>query len=410
MAERKAIAREMTGRYRRATKAEKGRMLDELCALTGWSRAHARQVLTGAREGARARRVHRPRPRAYGPELLEPLKRIWAVMGGACGKRMAPFMAEIVDALHRHGELELTEEVRTKLLGASAATLDRLLSSERRRLQVRGRSGTKPGTLLRHQIPIRTFADWDETRPGFCEVDLVGHDGGDPSGQFCQTLDLTCVFSGWVELGALPNKAQRWVHEALEEIAGRLPFPLLGLDSDNGAEFINAHLLAFCAERGITFTRARPWRKNDNCFVEQKNWTVVRQAVGYLRFDTPEELGILKELYRPLAEWVNFFQPQMRLVEKVREGARVRRRYDTPRTPCQRLLESPEIPRRTKAALRDRFLELNPAELRREIGRQQDRLVEMARRKRRRKEVSPPRDHPWRTSWVRQRSTGSRTS
>jgi len=232
MAHKRAVTKAMAERYRRADKAEKGRMLTELSALTGWSRGHARQVLTGAREAGAQRRCRVPRVPVYGREILEPLTKIWAAMGGACGKRMAPFMSEVVGALRRHGELDVAEDVEDKLLRASPATLDRLLRPERQRLKVRGRHGTKPGTLLRRQIPIRTFAEWNERIPGFCEIDLVGHEGGDPSGQFCQTLDLTCVFSGWVELEALPNKAQVWVHDALEEMADRLPFPLRGLDSD----------------------------------------------------------------------------------------------------------------------------------------------------------------------------------
>src|SRR5207253_1997890 len=185
-------------------------------------------------------------------------------------------------------------EVRDKLLAMSSATIDRALASERARLQIKGRSGTKPGSILKRQIPIRTFAEWNDARPGFCEVDLVAHDGGSPFGEFCHTLDLTCVATGWTEPRGLPNKAQRWVHEAIEEIANELPFPLLGLDCDNGSEFINMHLYRYCTERRITFTRSRPYRKNDNCYVEQKNWPVVRQQVGYARYDTPEELEALK--------------------------------------------------------------------------------------------------------------------
>jgi len=410
MAHRKAVTKAMTERYRRASKTEKGRMLFELCALTGWSRGHARQVLTGARETQAQKHPPAPRVPGYGAEVLEPLTKIWAALGGPCGKRLHPFMAEVMAAMRRHGELEVSADLESKLLRASPATLDRLLRSERRRLQVKGRQGTKPGSLLRRQIPIRTFAEWDEHLPGFCEVDLVGHEGGDPRGQFCQTLDLTCVFSGWVELAGLPNKAQRWVHEALGEIAERLPFPLRGLDSDNGSEFINDQLFGFCTDRRITFTRARPWRKNDNCFVEQKNWTVVRQAVGYLRYDTPQELAVLNAMYRLLVVWVNFFQPQMKLIEKTRDGAKVRRRYDTPRTPAQRLLDSPGVSRRAKASLREQFLGLNPAELKRRIAHHQDQLVEMAKKKQKRKEVGPLPNHPWRTSSVRQRKPVTRTS
>src|SRR6266540_3445138 len=246
-----------------------------------------------------------------GQDVIQALRVVWATMNGPAGKRLAPFMAEIVEALERHGELPMEPGVRTKLLAMSSATIDRALAPERRRLRVKGRSGTKPGSILKRQIPIRTFAEWDEGRPGFCEVDLVAHDGGSPYGEFCQTLDLTCVATGWTEPRALRNKAQRWVNEAIDDIAAELPFPLLGLDSDNGAEFINMQLYGYCEERGITFTRSRPYRKNDNCYVEQKNWPVVRQQVGYARYDTPAELRALRDLYRILRLFVNYFQPQM---------------------------------------------------------------------------------------------------
>jgi hypothetical protein len=408
MAERKAVTKEMHRRYRRARKSEKAQIIDQVCELTGWSRGHARQELAGSRPKTEPR--PRTRLRVYGPEVMEPLQTVWAALGGICGKRLGPFMAEAVASLERHGELEVDPAVRTKLLSASPATLDRLLAPERKRLKIKGRSGTKPGTMLKRQIDVRTFADWDDARPGFFEADLVGHEGGNSSGDFCQSLDLTCVFSGWTALRALPNKAQRWVLEAIEDVEAQLPFPLLGLDSDNGSEFINEHLLAYCSSHQVTFTRSRPGRKNDNCYVEQKNWTVVRQAVGYLRYDTDEELEVLRELYTYLEPWVNFFQPQMHLVEKIRDGAKVIRRYDEARTPYQRLMASPEIRRRTKAGLTRTYEGLNPAELKRAIGRCQDRLVEMAKTKQNRKEVSPPRDHPWRTSFLRQRKTATRTS
>ena len=271
MAERKAVTKTMAKRYRAASKAEKTKMLDELCSLSGWTRDHARRALRLAWQEtdppARA-----PRPRIYDQEVAGPLRMIWATLNGPSGKRLGPFMAEIVEVLERCGELEVSPAVRIKLLQISPATIDRLLAPERARLQVKGRSGTKPGTLLKRQIPIRTFADWDDLRPGFCEVDLVAHDGGDPAGEFCQTLDLTCVATGWTEMRAVRNKAQRWCFEALRDIERALPFPLLGLDSDNGSEFINAQLFTWCAEHQITFTRSRPYRKNDNCFIEQKNW------------------------------------------------------------------------------------------------------------------------------------------
>ena len=380
MAERKAVTKQMTKRYQRGSKKQKGIMLDELCALTGWTRRHARRALHQALHGASGT-PRRPRRRIYGEDVLEPLRQVWATLDGPSGKRLAPFMAEIVQALERCGELELPPEVRHKLLSISPATIDRALAPERRHLQVKGRSGTKPGSILKRQIPIRTFAEWDDARPGFCEVDLVAHDGGDPRGQFCQTLDLTCVATGWTETRALRNKAQRWVHDAIEDIERTLPFPLVGLDSDNGAEFINAQLLNWCEEHAITFTRSRPYRKNDNCFVEQKNWPVVRQQVGYARYDTPEELEALKGLYRVLRLYVNFFQPQMKLVHKTRRGAKVTKRFDRARTPYQRVLGSPHVPEVAKRGLREIYLSLNPAQLKRELATCQARLLKLTKDK-----------------------------
>jgi len=400
MAERKAVTKTMAKRYRKASRTEKTTMLDELCALTGWTRDHARRALRVAAATGDTAPARAPRPRIYGHDVAEPLRMIWATLNGPSGKRLAPFMAEIVEVLERHGELELTSTVRAKLLQISAATIDRLLAPERARLQIKGRSGTKPGTLLKRQIPIRTFADWNDLAPGFCEVDLVAHDGGNAAGEFCQTLDLTCVATGWTEMRALRNKAQRWCFEALMDIEATLPFPLLGLDSDNGSEFINAHLYQWCVDQRITFTRSRPQRKNDNCFVEQKNFPVVRQQVGYLRYDTPAELEVLGELYRHLRLYVNFFQPQMRLVEKVRQGAKLTRRHDPARTPYRRIMDSPLVADEAKDALTQHYLELNPVALKLDIARCQDQLLELARTKptNPRKEVNR-RDHPFKRSF-----------
>lgn len=420
MAERRAVTKQMARRYAKASKKDKGRMLDELCALTGWTRRHAVRALAQALDAA-PRPERAPRPRRYGPEVLEPLRLVWATLNGPAGKRLAPFMSEIVAALERCGELRLDPEVRAKLLSVSAATIDRMLAPERTRLRVKGRQGTKPGSILKRQIPIRTFAEWDEARPGFCEIDLVAHDGGDTFGEYCQTLDLTCVATGWTECRAVPNKAQRWCFEALLDIEAALPFPLLGLDSDNGSEFINDQLFRYCTERGITFTRSRPYRKNDNCFVEQKNWPVVRQNVGYARYDTPAEFAVLNELYGHLRLYVNFFQPQMKLVSKTRHGARVAKKFDAARTPYQRLLASSDVDEPAKAALTRTYLQLNPAELKRRIAACQARLTEIHRTKPdRTKEVRRPghssagRKFSWpeisRTSLVRQPEKASRTS
>lgn len=418
MAERKAVIRQMASRYQKASKTDKGVMLDELCALTGWTRRHARRALVQALGSAQPREPV-PRPRIYDEEVAEALRFIWAVLGAPAGKRLAPFLPEIVEVLERCGEKRFPEQVRAKLLRVSAATIDRLLASERARLRVRGRSGTKPGSILKRQIPIRTFAEWNDARPGFCEVDLVAHDGGNSSGEFCQTLVLTCVATGWTEMRALRNKAQRWCFEAICDIEATMPFPLLGLDSDNGAEFINDQLFRWCGTNQITFTRSRPYRKNDNCFVEQKNFPVVRQQVGYVRYDTDAELAVLDQLYGHLRLFVNFFQPQMRLQSKTRQGAKVTKSYDRAATPYRRALASPEVSEVAKAELTRIHLGLNPLTLRREIGALQDRLLEINRTKEPKEVKRSP--APWqrfelhpslssRTFPMRQPEDSSRTS
>jgi hypothetical protein len=240
---------------------------------------------------------------------------------------------------------------------------------------LRGQARTKPGTLLKHQIPIRTFAEWDEQQPGFGEIDLVGHDGGVGAGDYCQTLDFTDVATTWTETVAVRNKAQARVFEALQKVRKQLPFPLLGLDSDNGSEFINDQLLRYCRQEQITFTRSRPYRKNDNCFVEQKNYSIVRRAVGYARYDTDEQGAILNELYSYLRLYTNFFQPTMKLKSKQRIGSSVKKCYDQALTPYQRVLQSTKVSKAKKQLLRTRYETLNPAALKRKIERLQQRLA-----------------------------------
>jgi hypothetical protein len=387
MKERKAVTAVMMARYRRASKKQKGRLLDELVALTGYHRWYAVGLLRGQgpSAGGRCRPAQwrpRQRRRLYDAEVLAALHRVWVIMDCICGKRLAAVLPELIAVLERHGELQLAAATRQKLCAISAASIDRLLASERRRLNVRGRSGTKPGTLLKHQIPIRTFAEWDQTQPGFVEIDLVGHDGGLAQGDFCQTLDVTDVASGWTETQAVINKAQVWVFEALQQIRTRLPFTLKGIDSDNGSEFINGHLLRYTRQERITFTRGRAWKKNDGCFVEQKNYSVVRRAVGYARYQGPAQLRLLNELYAALRLYTNFFQPVMKLVRKERTGAKVKKTYDRPRTPYQRLLDSSAVSKSAKQHLRVQYADLNPAELKRNIVRLQNRLLKTAMRAR----------------------------
>lgn len=393
MKERQLLTKALCAQYRRARKKTKGMILDQFTESTGYSRCHARSLLRNhgrqvaaapgvLLEGDAKPMARAPRPAEYGPEVAAPLKKIWRMLDYIASKRLAAALPEVLPRLEAHKELRVTKAVRAKLLRISPATIDRLLKPERDKLVLKGRGHTKPGTLLKHQIPIRTFADWDQARPGFLEMDLVGHDGGRTQGDYCFTLDITDVSSGWTEQAATLNKAQIHVFSAIDAVRGRLPFPVLGLDSDNGSEFINAQMKRWCDQEEITFTRSRPYRKNDTCYVEQKNWSVVRRFAGYARFEGADACAILNELYVLLRDYNNFFLPSMKLAEKIRDGAKVKRIYDRPRTPCQRLLDSPHVSARDKRRLRVYYASLNPAELHRGILAVQKRLGRKAIRMR----------------------------
>ncbi|MDA2931177.1 hypothetical protein MYX84_14740 [Acidobacteria bacterium AH-259-O06] len=393
MRERRVLVKAFAGEYRKGGKKEKGAILERFVKASGYVRRYAARLLRNQgrrvvlRPGVRVEgdvtiRVRRRRGRTYGEDVKRELKRIWEMLDYLCGKRLVAALPATLEALERHGELKISPEVRQKLLSVSAATIDRMLAPEKKKLRLKARSGTKPGTLLRQQVAVRTFADWDEARPGFVEVDLVAHEGGQAQGDYAQTLDLTDVSTGWTEVAAVPNKAQVWVFEALERVRQQLPFPLLGLDSDNGSEFINNHLLRYCRQEQITFTRSRPFRKNDNCFVEQKNYSVVRRYVGYARYDREEEVQLLNELYERVRLYVNFFLPSQKLKEKVRRGSRVHKRYHRAQTPYQRVLASKEVSARDKRKLRAQYQRLNPAELHRQIRDLQEKLLWLSARKR----------------------------
>jgi hypothetical protein len=284
MRQKKAVTRELRDRYSKSSKKEKTMMLDEFIRLTRYSRSYAARALRLKEvlgymqiEGKRVRLVRdkrktkRKKKKIYDEGVLVSLKEIWKISDYICSKRLAPFLSEIIPVLEKWKEIKLDAKVREKLLKISAATIDRLLSDTRKRYRIKGRSTTRPGSLLRKSIPIRTFADWDEKVPGFFEVDLVSHDGGATRGDFNQSLNFTDIATGWEEMVAVKNKAKVWVFGGIEDIKERLPFSILGIDSDNGSEFINAHLIRYCEKEHITFTRSRPYRKNDSCFVEQKN-------------------------------------------------------------------------------------------------------------------------------------------
>jgi Integrase core domain len=393
MKQRKAVTAVTVQRYRQGSKKVKQQILDEFCETTGYCRGYARFVLRnhGRQVWLRGKRMvvgdahkrqQRLKPRFYDEPVVRELSKLWELLNYSCGKRLVAILPELIVKLEQFGELRLAPSSREKLLRISAATVDRLLQPERRKQQLRRRSHTKPGTLLKHQIPIRTFAEWDEQQPGFAEIDLVAHDGGLALGDYCQTLDLTDVCTGWTETEAVPNKAQVWVFEAIQRIRERLPFPLRGLDSDNGSEFVNTELLGYCKQQRITFTRTRPYRKNDNCYVEQKNYSVVRQTVGYQRFDTAKELMVLQQLYATLRLYTNFFQPTMKLKSKERVGSQVKKSYHAPQTPYHRVLACAEVTAADKKKLQRQYRQLNPAALKRELDRLRQELFRLATMKR----------------------------
>ena len=403
MAERRAVTAATRSRYQRAAKKDKGKILDEFIELTGYHRVYARAVLRTV-----ARKICKDQPRRstatpaaigkrrkhYDQDVLVRLRQIWIILDYICGKRLAAIMPEVLARLEYFGELKVAPEIRAKLLRISAATIDRLLRAERRKHELRGRGRTKPGTLLKKQIPLRTFSEWNEQQPGFVEIDLVGHDGGLLQGDFLYTLDMTDVYSGWTEVQAVQNKAQVWVFAALKELRARLPFPLQGIDSDNGSEFINADLLEYCQQQRLTFTRSRPYRKNDNCYVEQKNYTIVRRHVGYQRLAGAEQLALVNKLYESLRLYANYFQPQMKLKCKERRGSQVKKTYDVAQTPYERLQQSPYLSAAIKRRLQTEYARLNPAELKRQIERLQEKLLKFAADTRRRRLYRRP-ESPW---------------
>lgn len=354
-------------RYRTAGRAQKGVILDEFVASTGYARKYAIRLLAQAIPPPPENSAAPVRRRTYGAEVQEALTLAWKAANEICGKRLVPFLPALVAALERHGHLSLAPKVREQLLLLSASTADRLLRPVRRADPSRGRSTTKSGQLLKHQIAVRTFADWNESRPGFMEADLVAHCGTSVQGTFLNTFVLTDVATGWTECLPLLLRSQDEVLQALDRARQLLPFPLLGLDTDNGSEFLNAKLLEYCRREEITFTRGRPYRKNDQCFVEQKNGVLVRQTVGYDRYEGERAYRQLTELYRALRLYVNFFQPSMKLRQKQRDGARVTKQYDQAQTPYQRLVASGALVAPIPARLAALAVGLDPLGLLRQV-------------------------------------------
>jgi hypothetical protein len=353
-------------RYKKAPYKEKTIILDEFCATCGYHRKHAIRLLRRFKRFIKPKAKKRGRAPVYHPEtILKPLKQIWLAANLPCSKRLKAILPLWLPGyVQSFGNLP--SEVSQALQSISAATIDRFLHPVRIQYQTRGRTTTKPGTLLRKHIPIKTN-QWDESRPGFLEADTVAHCGLSLSGMFAYTIDCVDIATGWSEQRAVWGKGETGVLEQIKQIEKSLPFPLLGFDSDNGSEFLNHHLLKHFAlrKRPVQFTRSRPYHKDDNAHVEQKNWTHVRQWLGYQRLENPKVVPLLNDLYRQ--EWRlfhNFFCPSMKLLSKERVGSKTLKRHDPPKTPYQRIMESPHILPNAKHDLSKQLEKLNPFVLR----------------------------------------------
>jgi hypothetical protein len=364
------------GRYRAAGKKEKGEILDEFMRVTGYHRKAAIRLLLKKPRHLPGRRG---RPGRYGG-VVEALKVIWEASDRLCSKRLRPFLPEMVKVLRQHGEQRIDAATEAHLCQMSAATIDRLLRPWRRPGGRRGLAATQPGHLLKSSIPIRTFADWQENRPGFLEVDLVAHCGESTEGFYLNTLSAVDVASGWSECLPVWGKGQVRVRSAVHRVRCRLPFPLLGVDSDNGSEFIIQCFFTYCSQEKITFTRSRSYKKNDSCHVEQKNGNVVRRLVGYDRYTSRASYQCLERIYSLTRLYMNFFQPTMKLWSKTRHGSRVHKVYETAQTPYQRLLKLGVLGEAKRAELATTYYGLNPMALLRQINNNLEQLWRLADR------------------------------
>jgi hypothetical protein len=375
MGARREVVSAVTERYRSARRAEKGRILDALCATTGWHRKHAVRALR-QRETVVQGDVGAPRERGrrYGATIKDALTALWEASDRVCGKRLKVMIPTLLPALEQHGRLRLGEADRDHVLAISAATIDRLLGDVK--LAASGGKRRRAGfySAIRREVPIRTFNDWNSPPPGFCEVDMVAHGGTSVAGSFIQTLTMVDVATGWTECLPLVTRDGSLVVEAIKQAQSLFPWLLCGVDFDNDSAFMNDVVVPWCRQQKLEVTRSRAYKKNDQAFVEQKNGAVVRRLMGYGRFDGLETARVMGRLYAAARLYVNFFQPSFKLKEKRREGAKVIKRYHAPLTPYQRALAHPKVTAAVKKRLRDQYRSLDPVALLAEIRATQEEL------------------------------------
>jgi hypothetical protein len=374
MTTRRELIEAVAARYRAAGRNQKKEILDEFVRVTGFHRKHAIRAL---KKSPKPETLEpRRRARIYDEAVREALTIVWEAADRICGKRLRQVIAGMVDAMERHGHLKLDAEVRESLLSMSAATMDRLLTTVRETAK-QGRRRKMINTALRKSIPVRTFGDWHDPAPGFFEMDMVLHCGKSTLGSYVHSLVLTDIASGWTEAIAMVVREQTLVTESVSEIRTKLPIMVHGLDVDNDSAFINDTLVNYCRDNKIELTRCRAYKKNDQAWIEQKNGAIIRRMVGYGRLTGAPSAAVLNKLYTAARLFVNFFQPSFKLLSKIREGAKVIKKYHPPATPCERLLDREDVSDECKVQLRQTLAVLDPVRLLSEIREAQRVLAQL---------------------------------
>ena len=369
MATKRQIITKQKAKYLRSGKKDKSIILSALTETTGLTREHLIRVLSRKYEYEEKKiKSGRGRKPIYGMPHKQLLVEVWELLDYPSSRRLESSMKAVLDNLEEHGHKVLDPTFKKEMLMLSHGTMDRLLRNDRKSIKPFGLSTTKPGSLLKNQIPIRRGTDWDDQRPGFFEIDLVAHCGSSTRGEYVNTLDCTDIASGWTECAAIRNKARIHTLEATKRIRSRLPFPLLGIDSDNGSEFINEHFLYYCKDNNLCFTRSRPNHSNDSCYVEQKNWSVVRHSVGYCRYEGQEVVDLLNQFYELLRLYNNFFLPSQKLIYKERQGGKVSKKHDCAATPYRRLMLDPNVDELDKKVLESTFHSIDLLQIRKNMN------------------------------------------